>query len=290
MQSTPGYSGQGYPFPQQTANMSDSLAFQPPTYVSTSDPNWGYTTGPITRNAVFPAPVLRPFGRNSSPTNTPVAAEAWNSEDSARGDNDMIPYRTWQADSSSYHTLDNTSGHAVYGNAHVDPSPRGVTASHSSNSDIRETPWPTQSMASTSDVTHQRRHAQEPFITGSSAQADGSVYSTSYPQQHSPHTSYYSGSYTHNTPPAPPPQLPSSIPPLPRHTYTRTLVGPLSANACRLLDENRKPGIFFLFQDLSVRTEGRSIYSEFNILFMSSDLPSFIGTFRLRLRLMNVGA
>ncbi|KAI4293666.1 hypothetical protein K525DRAFT_262663 [Schizophyllum commune Loenen D] len=54
-----------------------------------------------------------------------------------------------------------------------------------------------------------------------------------------------------------------------RATYTRTLVGPLSSNATRLLDEHRKPGIFFLFQDLSVRTEG---------------------TFRLRLRLMNVGA
>lgn len=40
--------------------------------------------------------------------------------------------------------------------------------------------------------------------------------------------------------------------------YTRTLVGPLSANACRLLDEHRKEGIFFLFQDLSVRTEGVS--------------------------------
>ncbi|KAF8272115.1 velvet factor [Lactarius quietus] len=57
--------------------------------------------------------------------------------------------------------------------------------------------------------------------------------------------------------------------PLPGHAYTRTLVGPLSANACRLLDEHRKPGVFFLFQDLSIRTEGR---------------------FRLRLRLMNVGA
>ncbi|KAF8915366.1 velvet factor [Mucidula mucida] len=48
----------------------------------------------------------------------------------------------------------------------------------------------------------------------------------------------------------------SVIPPLPRHTYTRTLVGPLSANATVLQDEHRKPGIFFLFQDLSVRTEG----------------------------------
>jgi len=45
---------------------------------------------------------------------------------------------------------------------------------------------------------------------------------------------------------------------LPRHTYTRTLVGPLSANATKLLDEHRKSGIFFLFQDLSVRTEGLS--------------------------------
>ncbi|KAB5595338.1 hypothetical protein CTheo_1210 [Ceratobasidium theobromae] len=51
--------------------------------------------------------------------------------------------------------------------------------------------------------------------------------------------------------------------------YTRTLVGPLSANASRLVDADNQPGIFFLFQDLSVRTEG---------------------TFRLRMRLMNVGA
>lgn len=56
---------------------------------------------------------------------------------------------------------------------------------------------------------------------------------------------------------------------LPRHTYTRTLVGPLSANAQLLKDEHRKPGIFFLFQDLSVRTEG---------------------SFRLRMRLVNIGA
>lgn len=45
--------------------------------------------------------------------------------------------------------------------------------------------------------------------------------------------------------------------------YTRTLVGPLSANACRLLDEHRKEGIFFLFQDLSVRTEGLSTVPSF---------------------------
>jgi len=41
-----------------------------------------------------------------------------------------------------------------------------------------------------------------------------------------------------------------------RDPYTRTLIGPLAANACRLADEHKKPGIFFLFQDLSIRTEG----------------------------------
>lgn len=51
--------------------------------------------------------------------------------------------------------------------------------------------------------------------------------------------------------------------------YARTLIGPLAAGAQRLNDDQERPGIFFLFQDLSVRTEG---------------------TFRLRMRLVNVGA
>jgi len=82
----------------------------------------------------------------------------------------------------------------------------------------------------------------------------------------------------------------SSIP-LPRHTYTRTLVGPLCANASKLSDEHRKPGIFFLFQDLSIRTEG-------TIEFPAQILPARLvltnvfdpGAFCLRIRLMNVGA
>lgn len=65
-------------------------------------------------------------------------------------------------------------------------------------------------------------------------------------------------------------QVPSSNRPKEdKSDYTRTLVGPLTANAARLLDDKKQPGIFFTFQDLSVRTEG---------------------TFRLRLRLMNIGA
>jgi len=82
-----------------------------------------------------------------------------------------------------------------------------------------------------------------------------------------------SGEKDSNTPDTPSTSAPlmTSYPPMKssRSTYTRALVGPLSANATRLQDEHRKPGIFFLFQDLSVRTEG---------------------TFRLRMRLMNIGA
>jgi len=78
---------------------------------------------------------------------------------------------------------------------------------------------------------------------------------------------------SNSTPDTPSTSVPlmTSYPPMKssRSTYTRALVGPLSANATRLQDEHRKSGIFFLFQDLSVRTEG---------------------TFRLRMRLMNVGA
>lgn len=54
-------------------------------------------------------------------------------------------------------------------------------------------------------------------------------------------------------------QVPSSNRPKEdKSDYTRTLVGPLTANAARLLDDKKQPGIFFTFQDLSVRTEGNS--------------------------------
>ena len=85
--------------------------------------------------------------------------------------------------------------------------------------------------------------------------------------------------------PQPIPGDSTSVVTLPRHAYTRTLVGPLSANACLLSDEHRKPGIFFLFQDLSVRTEGTSFNAH-----CSAFAHFRLGTFRLRMRLMNVGA
>ena len=44
--------------------------------------------------------------------------------------------------------------------------------------------------------------------------------------------------------------------PTPQGMYTRNLIGSLSASAFRLSDPNDKIGIWFVLQDLSVRTEG----------------------------------
>lgn len=59
-----------------------------------------------------------------------------------------------------------------------------------------------------------------------------------------------------------------SAAPTPQGMYTRNLIGSLSASAFRLSDPNDKIGIWFVLQDLSVRTEG---------------------TFRLRFSFCNVG-
>lgn len=99
--------------------------------------------------------------------------------------------------------------------------------------------------------------------TGTSAQAYANPTDTTQQQQHNG-----SSSQTFPTEPQQPtfstPSYPSEEP----LEYARTLIGPLAASAQTINDENDEPGIFFLFQDLSVRTEG---------------------TFRLRMRLVNVG-
>lgn len=62
----------------------------------------------------------------------------------------------------------------------------------------------------------------------------------------------------------------SATAPIPAATgmFTRNLIGSLSASAFRLTDPNDKSGIWFVLQDLSVRTEGN---------------------FRLRFSFVNVG-
>lgn len=135
-----------------------------------------------------------------------------------------------------------------FGLAQVDPALRG----HPNPND--------RSSWGQSDGSDQTRYPQSGFPVGPPNPSFGNAGYSSYahqPQQ----TPYYPPNYSQNVPSAPPqPTVPAAAP-LTRHTYTRTLVGPLSSNGYRLLDEHRKPGIFFLFQDLSVRTEGTSTSS-----------------------------
>ncbi|CAA7260087.1 unnamed protein product [Cyclocybe aegerita] len=231
------YPNQGY-FAPQPAPGSENIAYPqaPPYGPPPPDPSstWGYPPPPVDRTASFPPPILpsiHSFGRTSS-----TSSDTWQSEEPAG----ILPYRAWNTD-AAYPPVDS------YPNSqqHLDPALRTPSGS----TDTRDGGW-----------------SQQPGGYSSTADGDQGAYAQN-PYHHQPTYTQYPQPVPGSPGPSHAPAAPSS--PLPRHTYTRTLVGPLSANACRLLDEHRKPGIFFLFQDLSVRTEG---------------------TFRLRMRLMNVGA
>ena len=119
-----------------------------------------------------------------------------------------------------------------------------------------------------SSVSQQSREQSTSPMTNAVSHMDTSMYaSASYVQNQQ----YYPAS---NHQQAEAFQSGLSIP-LPRHTYTRTLVGPLCANASKLSDEHRKPGIFFLFQDLSIRTEGPIEFSTLKYCPRDSCLPTY---------------
>jgi len=145
---------------------------------------------------------------------------------------------------------------SIRGTPHPTPPVEGSTAYRVLDSG--DDPYATQNATSES-------YGQQPLLSSNfypQPQQDTKIgVSISVPSANR-QTNMTSTTIGYEPPPSPPPVT------LPRHTYTRTLVGPLCANACRLKDEHRQLGIFFLFQDLSVRTEG---------------------VFRLRMRLMNVG-
>ncbi|KAK7676886.1 hypothetical protein QCA50_020142 [Cerrena zonata] len=272
--STSNYNAQGYPFPsQQEPNSFQPIQPYPPSSESQS---WGYGGASIDRPSQHSGTTP---GYNNSATSPQSGESNWNMQSSSRDESE--PYRTWPQE-QSYSSID--SSHPAPANStSIDPSLRGPPApssnEHGSN-------W---SNNNHSDAYGQSRYTQNNEQYNQGAQPQHSPTTTSHPPPPNPppvDTSMYASAqyaqqqhqqqaqshYHHQVgyPVPPPDETPTStIPPLPRHTYTRTLVGPLSANACRLLDEHRKPGIFFLFQDLSIRTEG---------------------TFRLRLRLMNIGA
>lgn len=243
---TPAFSSPGSYFPS-----SDSMEYQQTNSygVNTSEPPvWGYSqSSQVDRNTTFPPPVLpsiHSFGRPSGPNTNTNTGGQWHADSAVRDEAEANSYRSWNAE-SSFH-VDNQ------------PATSGVFESPSTPN-VDGSGWNQASMSNAPETNSQ----QYPPTSQSGTSEQHSIYASASYAQHAPQGEFYASTYPSGAPPS------SAIAPLPRHTYTRTLVGPLSANACRLLDEHRKPGIFFLFQDLSVRTEG---------------------TFRLRMRLMNVGA
>lgn len=54
--------------------------------------------------------------------------------------------------------------------------------------------------------------------------------------------------------------------------FTRNLIGSLSASAFRLTDPDNKIGVWFILQDLSVRTEGIFRYGFFALLTLRTKL------------------
>lgn len=227
------YGNQGY-FASQQPAATDNISYPQgvPYRPLPPDPSsaWDYP------------PPIAPADRGTSfpPSTRPPAhntnsnsSEAWQQEPEL----EVLPYRAWTTD-TAYAPVPS------YTNQVLDPALQASSSPGTRDNSAWIVPFPNSEM-------EQGDYGSAPY----NSQANQPAY-VQYP-------SSVLGS--------PPPALvtPAAVPPLPRHTYTRTLVGPLSANACRLLDEHRKPGVFFLFQDLSVRTEG---------------------AFRLRMRLMNVGA
>ena len=62
------------------------------------------------------------------------------------------------------------------------------------------------------------------------------------------------------------------IPAAPVGVFTRNLIGSLSASAFRLTDLDDNIGVWFILQDLSIRTEGSFRYVRSPILFTSSNI------------------
>lgn len=289
--TSPAYSQPGYPFPAPNSSAHESNTFQPiaPYGPPPEQPAWGYPPPtPVERPSPYAPPSGPPDSTNTSPISPASASTTavgysttapsnsgegnWPMESSTREDPEGISYRTWPQE-QSYSSMENNT--VSHGPSAIDPALRGPQAPP--NTDMREgSNWshgqesygpgrfsqePYTSVPQQNNPTHPHPPPSQP----PPQQIDTSMYaSASYAQQqHHQQTQsqYHQGPYPQ--PPQGTETPTSTIPPLPRHTYTRTLVGPLSANACRLLDEHRKPGIFFLFQDLSIRTEGTYMNGSF---------------------------
>lgn len=253
--ATPSYNSQGYPFPSESAPVQDASGYQ--SYGPAEAASWNYSAQPGMER---PSQPYEGNGTEVTYPNPTPSGETWPVDGPSRSNSDAMPYRTWPHEQHSYPAMENAP--VAHGQDVIDPALRGPQmqpppGQHPSWPQAPMDPYgrynlvPVANQMSPVASTVPAHHASP---VESSMYASASYVQQQQEQQHQQQaqtqTPFQNQTYPREGTP------PSTIPPLPRHTYTRTLVGPLSANACRLLDEHRKPGIFFLFQDLSIRTEG----------------------------------
>ncbi|KAI0320659.1 velvet factor-domain-containing protein [Amylostereum chailletii] len=262
-----GFGTQGFPFPQEDPNLvSDTVHLNPaPSYNMPPDLSGWASFGMSTSHNPFSTVGSPSMTGRSAPTTIALPhappieqAGAWDTTD----DTDTGPFRTWSAD-PQYGPLAPLNPAPITLSANspgFDPPPRlSQSATQYQSIELHEsTAWPSSSSSHSTSHPMRSQDASSTSAGPHNPPYDQSMYApASYAQTPS------------NDAKTPRSSRDTILPSLPGHVYTRTLVGPLVANASRLLDEHRKPGVFFLFQDLSIRTEG---------------------SFRLRLRLMNIGA
>jgi Velvet factor len=261
------YDGGGYPFThaQQDAG-GNSIALQPTANYNSvaADQDLAYHAG-TTAQATQTYPSGLSTGMAGPPPISPVPAAGWHSNGvSAPQDASTNGYRPWGS-SPQYETLD-AQGHPSIPSTSVPPpfdtSLSSTLPSHYQSIELQEgqPTWsqPVSPPSHTRVFTAQSGPARPP-----QEMHVGQPEAGPSPNHISPEQSMYASASiaqqqmreAHQLSPSSS-SSPVANAPLPGHVYTRTLVGPLSANACRLLDEHRAPGVFFLFQDLSIRTEG----------------------------------
>ena len=226
------YDSQQEPNADGTSHPASTIQYghaQSPTQSTT----WGYNNSPVDRNGTYPQGIQQTYNQQANP------------ESSGNWPQNSEAYREWNPE-ANYQHVDNNYANA---DQSADPSLRTPSATAATPDDrTGKAPW-SQSNA---------------YNTTPNAEGEqGSGYGQSTFHSQSAYCPFPQGSATS---PGPFPAT-VTVSALPRHSYTRTLVGPLSANACRLMDEHRKPGIFFLFQDLSVRTEGLSFSDILDLVF-----------------------
>jgi len=147
-------------------------------------------------------------------------------------------------------------------------------------------------------VMHPNTASQAVFQVAPSAEAsvpyhgypqENPTYGPGYPPYNPHHGSHFHQPYHHRSeqygpsgtgpahhmyPPAHPEDYP--VQPAQGGQFTRNLIGSLTASAFRLKDDKKEMGIWFILQDLSVRTEGkfRLKFSFFNLAKYRSPLKS----------------